>query len=281
MANHKKIAGKITLISGAGSGIGLALAKEFGQKGATIIGADINQNRLDSMLSELKNSGIKAFAYRVDNTDASAVEAFAARVQKEVGAVDILCCNAGVGHGGKIDTLTLDEWKWVIDINLWGAIYLIHFFLPSMIERKQGQVLITASGSGLFPQAGMAPYCMTKAAMVSLSNILRMELAEYNINVSALCPGIINTNIAKDAKLFGDQNKAAAVELYATQGVSPAIVAKLGVKGLMKNKGIIPAPWGQVAIPTLLYRISPGFVIWLGQVLFRQGRNFLGPFLKE
>jgi NADP-dependent 3-hydroxy acid dehydrogenase YdfG len=281
MANNSQVKGKIALISGAGSGIGLALAQEFGQRGATVIGTDINQNRLDRMLAELKNSGVKAFAYRVDHTDRSAVEAFAQKVRKEVGVVDILCANAGVAHGGKTESLALDDWKWVIDINLWGAIYLIHFFLPPMIERKQGQVMITASGSGLFPQAGMAPYCMTKTAMVYLAQILRMELKVHNINVSALCPGIIKTNIAKDSKMLGEHNKAAAVEFYETQGVNPAKVAKTAIKGLMKNKGIIPAPWGQVMIPTLLYRFSPSLMIGIGRLLFKQGRNLLGPFLKD
>lgn len=281
MANNKQIKGKTALISGAGSGIGLALAKELGQRGATIIGTDINQSRLDSMLLELKNSGIKAFAYRVDHTDRSAVEALVQKVQKEVGVVDILCCNAGVGHGGKIDSVTLDDWKWVIDINLWGTIYLIHYFLPSMIERQQGQILITASGAGLSPLGCMGPYSMTKAALVSLTSVMRMDLYAHNINVSALCPGIIKTNIMKDAKLSGDHNKAAAEEFYATQGVSPAIVAKTAVKGLMKNKGIIPAPWGQVAIPALLYRISPAMMVGLGRKLFKHGRNLLGPYFKD
>jgi NADP-dependent 3-hydroxy acid dehydrogenase YdfG len=217
----------------------------------------------------------------VDHGNLADVEAFVKKVQKEVGQVDILCCNAGVAHGGKTESLTLDDWKWVIDINLWGAIYLIHFFLPSMIEHKQGHVLITASGSGLFPQAGMAPYCMTKTSMVYLANILRMELKVHNINVSALCPGIIKTNIAKDAVMKGEHNKAAAVEFYETQGVSPAIVAKTAIKGLMKNKGIIPAPWGQVMIPTLLYRFSPDLMIGIGRLLFKRGRNLLGPFLKS
>jgi NAD(P)-dependent dehydrogenase (short-subunit alcohol dehydrogenase family) len=281
MANNKQIKGKTALISGAGSGIGLALAKELGQRGATIIGTDIHKSRLDSMLLELKNSGIKAFAYRVDHSDLANVRAFAKKVQKEVGGVDILCCNAGVGHGGKTESVTLDDWKWVIDINLWGVIYLIHFFLPSMIERKQGQVLITASGSGLFPMAGMAPYCMTKTALVYLTNILRMELKVHNINVSALCPGIIKTNIVKDGKMQGEHNKAAAEEFYETKGVDPAKVAKTAVKGLMKNKGIIPAPWHHVMIPNLLYRLSPSLIVGLGRMLFKHGRNFLGPFLES
>lgn len=281
MANNQQIRGKTALISGAGSGIGLALAKELGRQGATIIGTDIHQDRLDSMLFDLEKSGIKAFAYRVDHANLTDVQALVQKVRKEAGGVDILCCNAGVGHGGKIDSITLDDWKWVIDINLWGTIYLIHFFLPSMVERKQGQILITASGAGLSPLGGMAPYSMTKAALVSLTSVMRMDLAVHNINVSALCPGIIKTNIMKDGKLRGEHNRVGAIELYETRGVSPDKIARTAIRGLKKKKGIIPAPWGQVAIPALLYRLSPDLIVGLGRILFRYGRNFLGPYFKD
>lgn len=281
MLNNKEINGKTALVTGAGSGIGLELAKELGREGATVIGTDIDTSRLDNMLSELKNRGFKAFAYTVDHTSLSEVETLFEKVQKEAGPVDILCCNAGVGHGGKIETIPLEDWKWVIDINLWGTIYMIHLFLPPMMERKYGQIMITASGAGLSPLGGMAPYCMTKAALVTLVNNMRMELKDQNINVSALCPGIIKTNIMKDAKLEGDHNKSAAEKFYDAKGVSPKLVAKTAIKGLKKNKGIIPAPWGQVMIPSLLYRISPSIIVGLGRMLFKRGRNFLGPFLKD
>jgi len=281
MAGNKEIKGKTALISGAGSGIGLALAKELGRRGATIIGTDIHQDRLDHLLSELKTDGVRAFAYQVDHSNLTAVQDLYEKVQKEAGHVDILCCNAGVGHGGKFDTLTLADWKWVVDINLWGVVYLIHFFLPSMILRRQGQILITASGAGLSPLGAMAPYCMTKAALVSLTHVMRMDLEVHNINVSALCPGIIKTNVMKDGKLTGEGNRQAAIEFYETKGVDPTKVARTAVKGLLKNKGIVPAPWGQVAIPYLLYRLSPNLIVGLGRMLFKHGRNFLGPYFKD
>jgi NAD(P)-dependent dehydrogenase (short-subunit alcohol dehydrogenase family) len=281
MASKNQVAGKNVLISGAGSGIGLAMAKEFGKRGATVIGTDIHQDRVDSLVLDLKNSGVKAFGYKVDHSKQADVEALAQKVQKEVGAVDILCCNAGVGFGGKVDSISLEDWKWVVDINLWGAIYMIHFFLPSMVERKKGQILITASGAGLCPLGAMAPYSMTKAAMVSLTNVMRMDLDVHNINVSALCPGIIKTRVIKDGKLRGEQNFIGAVKFYEDKGVDPAIVARAAVDGLLKKKAVIAVPWGQVAIPYLLYRLSPDLVIAIGRMLFKKGSNFLGPYFKE
>ena len=137
MTSKNQVAGKTVLISGAGSGIGLALAKEFGKRGATVIGTDIHQDRVDSMVAELKNSGVKAFGYKVDHSSLADVEALKQKVQNDVGLVDILCCNAGVGHGGKVDSVSLEDWKWVVDINLWGAVYLIHFSCPPWLNAKR------------------------------------------------------------------------------------------------------------------------------------------------
>ncbi len=280
MSKHQ-FHGKIALISGAGSGIGLELAKHLGKEGAIIVGTDINPTRVSEMVNTLKRDGVNVNGYTVDHADVAAVEALARKVLSEVGEVDILCCNAGVGHGKKIDVIPLDEWKWVMDINLWGVIYLIHFFLPAMVAKKQGQILITASGAGLFPLAGMAPYCMTKTAMVTLTNVMRMELKAHNINVSALCPGIINTNIIKDGIIAGDKNKTFAQKFYAAWGTHPSKVAKAAVRGLRKNKGIIVTPRYQLMMNYLMYRISPALIVALGRFLYKRGWNFIGPVLKD
>ena len=141
--------------------------------------------------------------------------------------------------------------------------------------------MITASGAGLCPLGAMAPYSMTKAAMVSLTTVMRMDLDVHNINVSALCPGIIKTNVMKDGKLRGEQNFAGAVKFYEDKGSDPAIVARAAVDGLLKKKAVIAVPWSQVAIPYLLYRLSPDLVIALGRMLFKKGSNFLGPYFQE
>jgi short-subunit dehydrogenase len=279
--NKFQFQGKTALISGAGSGIGLELAKQLGKEGATIIGTDINADRVKEMVSTLKSAGIKTFGYTIDHTDVSAVEELAEKIQSEFRTIDILCCNAGVGHGAKIESIPLKEWKWVIDINLWGVIYMIHFFLPSMIAKKQGQILITASGAGLFPIAGMAPYCMTKTALVTLTNVMRMEMKVHNINVSALCPGIINTNIINDGIIQGDKNKTYAQKFYTTWGTHPSKVAKAAIKGLKKNKGIIPTPRYHVMMNYLMYRLSPSLLVGMGRFLFKRGWNFIGPLMKD
>lgn len=272
--------GKTVLISGAGSGIGLELAKEFGRRGAVIIGTDINENRVQEMVATLKAMGVRAAGHTVNHADPVDVEAFSKRVLEENGPVDILCCNAGVGHGKAVEQTPLEDWKWVMDINLYGAVYLVHYFLPSMIQRKQGHILITASGAGLFPIAGMAPYCMSKSAMVVMANVLRMELKMHNINVSALCPGVINTQIIKNGRMGDQKGQAVAEKFYAQQGVSPAVVARSAVRGVSRNKAIIQTPIYHVAGIYLMYRLVPGLLLWIGSLLRKRGWTFLGPFLK-
>ena len=198
MGSPNEFNGKIVLISGAGSGIGLELAREFGRHGAIVVGTDIRQERVDEMKKILAGLGVVAHGYCVDHARREQVERLRATVQAEVGPIDILCANAGVGHGGKIGEIPHAEWQWVLDINLWGAIHMVNLFLPAMIERQRGWVLITSSGAALCPSAGMAPYNVSKFAKLGLAQTLYMELKSQGIKVSALCPGIIATNIIRD-----------------------------------------------------------------------------------
>jgi short-subunit dehydrogenase len=154
------------------------------------------------VVDEIKAKGVKAEGCRVDHSNADEVEKFARDYFSRWKHVDILCCNAGIGVGGNFKELTLKDWEWVMGINLWGAIYMLHYFVPKMIDRLSGSILITASGAGLIGLPGMAPYCTSKFAMVGLAESLRGELYKYNIKVSALCPGIINTNIIRDGKIM-------------------------------------------------------------------------------
>jgi short-subunit dehydrogenase len=159
---------------------------------------------------------------------------------------------------------------------------MIHLLVPGMIERRQGAILITASGAGIMPMPGMSPYNVTKAAMVSLAETLRMELVTHNIGVTALCPGVINTNIVRDGKIrFGeadqqDSLKSRIVNIYATKGTHPAVVAKAGVWALKRDVGIMPTPTN-VWILYLLHRISPPLYHWLGRRLWKKGRAFFLP----
>lgn len=244
--------GKNAIVTGAGSGIGRELAMQLAGKGANVFITDIIEERIYQVLGELKAKGVKAAGWRVDNSKADEVEKFARDYFSKWGHVDILCCNAGIGVGGNFKELTLKDWEWVMGINLWGAIYMLHNFVPKMIDRRSGSILITASGAGIIGIPGMATYCTSKFAMVGLAESLRTELYKYNIKVSALCPGIINTNIIKGGKIMfedksGNNAQSMVEKFYQKFGVSPAIVARQGISALRRDTGI---------------KVSPGFQMW-------------------
>jgi NAD(P)-dependent dehydrogenase (short-subunit alcohol dehydrogenase family) len=257
-----KFKGKNAIVTGAGSGIGRELALRLAKKGANVIITDVVQKRIDEVVSELKSMGCNAGGYRVDHSKLDDVKKFAKDYFSKWGHVDILCSNAGVGAGGKLDELQIKDWEWIMGINLWGGIYMIQLFVPSMIERKSGRILITASGAGIIGIPGMAPYCTSKFAMVGLAESLRCELYKYNIKVSVLCPGIIKTNIIRDGKiLFKDKSGGTAQsdveKFYDRFGSSPAHVAAQGISALSRDTGIKVSPSIQMWPIYFMKRLSP------------------------
>lgn len=266
--------GKNAIVTGAGSGIGRELALQLAHKGANVFVTDIIQERIDQVVGEIKAKGVNAAGFRVDHAKANEVETFAGDYFSRWKHVDILCSNAGIGVGSNFKELTLKDWEWVMGINLWGGIYMLHYFVPKMIERRSGSILITASGAGLIGLPGMAPYCTSKFAMVGLAESLRGELYKYNIKVSALCPGVINTNIIRDGKImFADasgRTKQSVVEkFYHTFGASPAIVARHGISALRRDTGIKVSPGVQMWPVYFLKRLSPTIYQGISRFFFK------------
>ena len=263
--------GKTAIVTGGGSGIGRELALHLADAGAKVIITDIVKERLDAVVKELDEKGACGAGYEVDHSSLESAQAFADAFLKEWGAPDILCCNAGVGSGGRLEELSLEDWEWMVNINLWGPIHMIRLFAPKMIERKSGAILITSSAAGLVGLPGMSHYCTTKFAMVGLAESLRCELAAHNISVSALCPGVINTNIVADGRIYVDDGKGGslrdkAVAFYRDRGTDPAVVAKQALNALAKDVGVIPSPfhvWPMYALKRLapsLYQGAARFV---------------------
>lgn len=274
--------GKNAIVTGAGSGIGQELALQLADKGANVFITDIVKERVDQMVREIKAKGVKAAGSRVDHSKVDEVGKFARDYFSQWRHVDILCCNAGIGVGGNFKELTLKDWEWVMGINLWGAIYMLHYFASKMIDRHSGSILITASGAGIIGIPGMAPYCTSKFAMVGLAETLRTELYKYNIKVSALCPGIINTNIIKGGKImFADKSGHTAQSMvekfYQKFGVSPAIVARQGISALRRDTGIKVSPGFQMWPVYAIKRLSPSLYQAMSRFFFKyimfRGRN--------
>ncbi len=265
---------KNAIVTGAGSGIGRELALQLADRGANVFITDIVQERIDHAVGEIKAKGVNAGGFRVDHSKADEVEKFAGVYFSQWGHVDILCSNAGIGVGSNFNELTLKDWEWVMGINLWGGIYMMHYFVPKMIERRSGSILITASGAGLIGIPGMAPYCTSKFAMVGLAESLRGELYKYNIKVSALCPGIINTNIIKDGKIMfkdkcGNTVQSAVDKFYQTFGVTPIMVARQGISALKRDMGIKVSPGFQMWPIYFIKRLSPMLYQGISRFVFK------------
>lgn len=203
------LSGKVAVITGAASGIGLAMAHRFGAVGMKLALADIETAALASAAQELEARGFETLQIETDVSDAASMDALAKMVNEGLGPVHLLCLNAGVsGGGGPLETLTTQDWEWGIGVNLWGVIHGLRVFLGDMKQRDAGHVVVTSSIAGIIssPQAG--PYHATKHAVASLAEVLFRELhdAESKVTAHCLCPGLVGTDFPS-----GDRNRPDAL----------------------------------------------------------------------
>jgi len=270
----KNFRDKVAIVTGAGSGIGRELALELARAGARLAVTDRYQERIDQVVGEIKGLGAEGRGYPVDHSNFSMVGDFAKRFFSDFGSVDILCLNAGVGTGGRIEEYDIKDWEWTLGNNLWSAVYMVHVFVPRMIAQGSGQILITASGAGLVGIPGMAPYCTSKFALVGLGEVLRCELAKHHITVSVLCPGIINTKIIQDGQIYmkdqSEQSQKTKIEdFYRRYGTDPKKVARDGLRALSRNRGIQLSPFNVWPL-WLVKRLSPSLYQYLAGVIWEK-----------
>lgn len=192
----KDFTGKNAFITGAASGIGLAMAKAFAAKGMTVAVADIEQGAIEPAVESIRAAGGKAIGVQVDVTDRAAMRDAAARLAGELGNIHLLCNNAGVGQGGHLQDARDDDWDWVLAVNLGGVVNGLQAFLPGMVAHgEEGHVVNTGSVAGLHPQRAIGIYNASKYAVVGLTETLRDDLAGTAIGATVLCPGYTATNI--------------------------------------------------------------------------------------
>ncbi|HDZ16819.1 MAG TPA: SDR family NAD(P)-dependent oxidoreductase [archaeon] len=191
----KDFDGKVAVITGGASGIGLSLAYAFANRGMKIVLADINKIALEKASSDLSKKGVEIETLVVDVSDPKQVESLANIAYERFGKVNILCNNAGVGGGGPAHLLEMGNWNWTLGANLFGVIAGIRYFLNRMFESKEPcHIVNTASVAGHLAGEG-GPYSASKFAVVSISEMLVQNCFNTNIGVSVLCPGLVNTNI--------------------------------------------------------------------------------------
>lgn len=199
----KEFTGKVAVITGAASGIGRALADRCAQEGMKVVLADIETAALQQAETELKANGVETLAIVTDVSRAESVVALADQAYQTFGAVHLLFNNAGVGGGSSLWDTSLEDWQWILGVNLWGVIHGIHTFVPRMLaQNTEGCIVNTASIAGMVSSPGLGAYKVTKHAVVTLSETLSHELAlhQSRLKVAVLCPGFVNTRILDSAR---------------------------------------------------------------------------------
>lgn len=193
--------GKVAVITGGASGIGLATAKRLAREGVRVALADIEEKTLEGASEEVRGLGAEVLAVAVDVGNREQVERLARETFERFGATHILFNNAGVAIAGGIETMRYEDWDWVMGVNLWGVIHGVTSFVPRMIEQGEpGYIINTASFAGLVPNQGLGIYCTTKYAVVGLSEVLHRDLSQHGIGVSVLCPMMVETNIGSSER---------------------------------------------------------------------------------
>lgn len=246
-----KIKGARAVVTGAGSGIGQATALRFARSGAEVVCVDIDA---DAARATAEECGGGASGWECDVSNANAVGALADAVETDRGPVDVLVNNAGVGIGGPFLDATVEDWDWLIGVNLNGVAYGCRAFGARMVERRRGHVVNIASGAAYIMSRDLAAYCASKAAVVALSRCLRADWGSSGVGVSAICPGVIDTPIAAHSRMVGELAARAERAGRALRfGHSPDLVAKAIARAVERNQEVVPVGFES----ELAYRLLP------------------------
>ena len=195
------LADRVAVVTGGASGIGRALCLAFARAGADVVVADLDEAGMTETAAGVAQAGRRAITVRTDVSRLTDVRALADRAWAELGAVHVLCNNAGVALWGGLDTATHQDWEWAIGVNLWGVIHGVEAFVPRMIAQQAGgHIVNTASMAGLIASEGLGVYNTTKYAVVGLSETLQKDLRRHRIGVSVLCPMGVTTRIRQSER---------------------------------------------------------------------------------
>ncbi|MFT6408974.1 MAG: NAD(P)-dependent dehydrogenase (short-subunit alcohol dehydrogenase family) [Arenicella sp.] len=229
------------LITGAGSGLGEALAKKYACEGAEICIADVNEEAGNAVAEKIQSLGGEAFFLKCDITQQWDVDKLVMTVAERWRSIDMLINNAGVASAGNIEDETMEQWRWVLDINLLGQVRMTKACLP-LLQNSQAAdktIINIASQAGLTSAPGMASYCVTKAAMVSLSETMYLELSAQNIHVAVVCPTFFDSNLNQSLRSSDDKMQALVTKLIKKSGISADDVAAKVFEAVAKKKFII------------------------------------------
>jgi NAD(P)-dependent dehydrogenase (short-subunit alcohol dehydrogenase family) len=258
--------GKTAIVTGGASGIGRALAEELARRKAMVVVADVNSKQLNEVVKAIRATGNNAKAVTLDVSDYEAVKKIVEDTVAENNTLDYIFNNAGIAVGGEARDCSIDDWRNVIDVNLYGVINGVASAYPIMVEQGFGHIINTASIEGLMPFPGTISYVASKFAVVGLSNTLRLEGADLGVKVSVVCPGYIKTAIFHDSKMIKMDRDKVLERLPERFGITPEKCALAILKGVERNKAYIVVT-GFAKVLWMLHRINPGLIHWM------MGRN--------
>jgi NAD(P)-dependent dehydrogenase (short-subunit alcohol dehydrogenase family) len=269
---RRPFAGRLVLVTGAGGGIGRATALGFAEAGARVLAVDIDAAAAERTAELARLCGAEAWALTTDVGDAAAMERLDAAVAADHGVVDVLVNNAGIGIAGAFLDTSVEDWRRLLDVNLWGVLHGCRLFGRRMVERGQGGHIVNIASAAAFqPSKALPAYSTSKAAVLMLSECLRAELAPQGIGVTAVCPGFVATNITRATRFVGrsdaDQERLRerTTRLYRRRNFPPERVASEILRAVTRNTAVLPVTV-EARTARVLSRLAPGLLRALARV---------------
>jgi NAD(P)-dependent dehydrogenase (short-subunit alcohol dehydrogenase family) len=258
------------VITGGASGIGFATAQEFARRGARLMLADINETALDDAVSALRNDGVDVHGVVCDTRKLDDVVHLADQAFRVFDAVHVVFNNAGIAYAGSIVDTSHDDWRFVIDVDLWGPIHGVEAFLPRLIaQQEDSHIVFTSSFAGLIPNVGLGPYCVAKYGVVALAETLSREVRANGIGVSVLCPMIVETDLMANSERvrssdYGPAPSSEPPQELPSASTDPEVraddVARLTAEAILANRlYIVPHRAARASIQRRFERIDRAF----------------------
>lgn len=253
--------GQRVFITGSASGLGRAMALRFAREGCQVAVADVNDARAAETAEEIEAAGGEALLVHCDITSDESVAEAAAAVDEAWGGVDVLVNNAGVAAAGTVIDTTMEDWAWMIDTNLLGAVRMCRALVPSMQAQRSGHIINVASAAGIVQSPGMASYNVAKAGMIALSETLRNEVRRFGIGVTVVCPSFFATNLMESYRGPAVGVREMADKLMRRSSLSADDVADEVYRAMEKDDLFVFAH-NEARLAYHFKRLMPGIFYW-------------------